>query len=115
MNLTLDGVVAEEQPTSLTWGNPRQLGFNGSGAQVSGPYRTCGLGFERMTYPQFHQWWAASEDGELHAIRLPHPQSGLEIVYQVYVNQFAPRMNTRDDCDAVAAGVDIRLTRIYVT
>jgi hypothetical protein len=115
MNLTLDGVVAEEQPTTLSWSNPRQLGFNGLGAPVYGPYRTCSLGFERMTLLQFHQWWEASEDGELHNVLLPHPQSGLEISYSVYVSQFAPRMNTRDDCDAAAAGVDIRLTRAEVT
>lgn len=115
MNLTLDGVVAEEQPTTVTWDNPRQLGFNGLGVPIWGPYRTVSLGFERMTLPQYHQWWAASEDGELHDVMLPHPQSGLEIVYSVYVSQFAPRMNVRDLCDAAAAGVDIRLTRAYVT
>jgi len=115
VNLTLDGVVAEEQPTTLTWSNPRPLGFNGVGAPVYGPYRTCSLGFERTTFPQFHQWWAASEDGELHTVRLPHPRSGLEVEYSVYVSQFAPRMNTRDDCDAATAGMDIRLTRVYVT
>ncbi len=116
MRITLDDVVTEEQPTSVNWGNPRLLGHEGSlGGPIYGPYRSCGLGFDRLTTVEYYQWWAASEDGVQHQVRLPHPQSGVPTEYTCWVNKFAPRMNARGECEGAAAGVDIRLTRIFVT
>jgi len=115
MKITLDGIVAEVQPTGVNWDTPRQIGHDGNGAPVYGPYRSCSLAFERMTVPQFHQWWAAAQDGEVHEISLPHPaQEFLVEEYECYVGDFAPRMDTRDVCMAAANGVDILLTRVRV-
>lgn len=116
MRITLDGVVAEEQPTSANWNPPRRLGFDGAGAPAFASYRSCSLAFERMTIGQFHQWWAASQDGETHQVSLPHPgRDGITQTYTCYVHDFAPRMDTRDLCEAAANGVDILLTRVEVT
>jgi len=114
MRITLDGVVAEVQPTGVNWSTPRQIGNDGNGAPVYGPHRTCSLAFERMTVPQFHQWWAA-RDGRTHTVSLPHPaQEFLVEDYTCYVGDFAPRMDVRDVCIAAANGVDILLTKIEV-
>ena len=114
MLITLDGVVTEEQPTSMTWSRERDLGNDGIGRPRYGPYRRCSLQFERMTTTEFHQWFEASEDGESHDVRLPHPESGVSTEYSCYVHVFAPRMNNRWECEGVAAGVDITLSRIEV-
>jgi len=115
MRLTLDGVVAEVQPTTTSWSTPRQIGTDGNGAPIYAPYRSCSLAFERMIVPQFHQWWAASQDGVTHEVSLPHPaREGITEVYTCYVGEFAPRQDTRDVCEAANSGVDILLTRIEV-
>jgi len=114
MRITLDSVVVEEQPVSANWSNPKFLGYDGLGAPVYGPYRKCSLGFDRLTTAEYHQWWAASEDGELHQVRLPHPKSGMSTEYECYIAQFSPRMNLRGDCEGAAQGVDIALSRILV-
>lgn len=116
MRISLDGQVTEEQPTTLTWSDPRRLGFDGQGAPVYGPYRSCSLGFERLTTTEYHQWFTASEDGDTHTVVLPHPQSGIMTEYTgVYIQSFAPRMNTRHDCEGLAQGVDIVISKIEVT
>ena len=116
MRITLDGVVAEVQPTSINWSTPRQFGHDGIGRPAYGPYRTCSLAFERMIVPQFHQWWDASQDGESHQVQLPHPaREGIFETYTCYVSDFAPRVNTQDICVSANSGVDILLTRIEVT
>jgi len=115
MKITLDGVVTQEQPTSVNWSRPRRLGFDGLGTPIYGPYRSCSLGFERLTTAEFHQWFEASQDGETHLVRLPHPQSGASTEYVCFVQEFAPRMNNRVECEAGAAGVDITISRIEVT
>ena len=115
MRLELDSVLCDMQPTSLNWSQPRLLGYDGAGAPVYGLYRTCSLAFERMSVVMFQRWWDASQDGLTHTVSLPHPESGILTTYTLYVSEFAPRMNTRDLCEAAAAGVDILLTRIAVT
>ena len=115
MRVALDGVVMEEQPTSVNWSNPRHLGSDGNGAPIYGRYRTCSLGFERLTTTEYHQWYSASEDGDPHDIVLPHPGSGVMTEFQdVYVWSFAPRMNARGDCEGLAQGVDITISKIEV-
>jgi len=115
MKLTLDGVVAEIQSTGVNWQTPKQFGYDGVGQPVYGPFWSCSLSFERLTVPQFHQWWDAAHDGESHQVMLPHPaKDGIHEVYSCRVHNFAPRMDTRDICQAAANGVDILLTRIEV-
>jgi hypothetical protein len=100
----------------VNWGDPPLLGHNGSGAPVYAPYRTCSLSFDRLTLVLFQQLFLASEDGEQHTVRLPHPANdGLMTEYTCYVSKFSPRLNVRDPCTAAAAGVDVLLTRIEVT
>lgn len=115
MLITLDGVVTEEQPTDLSWSEPRKRGNDGLGTPIYGPYRTCSLSFPRLTTTEFHQWFEASQDGETHLVRLPHPQSGVSTEYTCFVQEFAPRMNNRWECEGAAQGVDITLSRIEVT
>ena len=116
MRLTLDDIIVTSQPTSVNWSTARQLGNDGLGAPVYGPYRTCNLGFDRLTVNEFNQWGRASRDGNPHDVRLPHPDRDRVDEYtNVYIYQFSPRLNTRDICRAAAAGVDILITRISVT
>lgn len=114
MKITLDGVVVEEQPTAISWSAPRQLGYDGEGRPIFASYRSCSLAFERMTDTQYHQWFAASRDGNLHTVELPHPQSGILTEFECFVHEFGGRMNARGKCIGYASGVDILLTRIEV-
>lgn len=115
MRIALDDVVVEEQPTSVNWANPVPLGNDGNGAPIYGPYRKCSLAFERLTTTEFHQWFEAAEDGDTHTIVLPHPAIGVMTEYTgVYIESFAPRMNARGDCEGLAQGVDITVSKIEV-
>ena len=114
MRITLDNVVVEMQPTGVSWGDAQEIGRDGNGAPVYAPYRDCSLAFERLTVVEYWQWFGASEDGDSHNVRLPHPSTGTLTEYACYVSKFSPRINTRDVACAAASGVDITLARIYV-
>lgn len=115
MRITIDGIFAEIQPDSMNWEPPRLLSSDGVGAPVRTPNWSCRLGFSRLTVVQYQAWMDAWADGALHAITLPHPSTGFLTSYQCYVRDFTPRLNTRDPCEAAAAGVDVTLTRIQVS
>jgi len=115
MRITIDDILLDIQPTGVNWGDPPPLGHDGNGVPITGPYRSCSLSFDRLTTLHFQQLFAASRDGDSHTVRLPHPENGLMTEYACYVNQFSPRLNVRDLCEAAAAGVDIVLNRIEVT
>jgi hypothetical protein len=114
MILEIDGVPAEHQPTSVTWNPPELLGYNGNGAPIYSSYRTCNLGFDRLMTPDNFGWSEAS-DGEEHDILLPHPDSGTPTVFSCYVARVAPRMDARNECRGVNAGLDVLLNKIEVT
>lgn len=114
MLLAIDGVPAETQPTTCTWNPPPLLGHNGNGLPIYGPYRTCNLGFDRVTVPDLYRWSEASADGLSHDVLLPHPDSGMPEEFECYVSRVAPRLDTRDICQAAASGLDILLNRIEV-
>ena len=115
MFITIDDIGLDIQATGVNWGDPPFLGNDGAGVPIYGPYRTCSLSFDRLTTVLFQQLFAASMDGLSHTVRLPHPENGLMTEFTCYVNQFSPRMNVRDPCEAAAAGVDVLLNRIEVT
>jgi len=115
MKITIDGIFAEIQPDSVNWEPPRLLGSDGLGAPVRTPHWSCRLGFSRLTVVQYQAWASAWADGALHSITLPHPSTGSLVSYQCYVRDFTPRLDTRDPCEAAAAGVDVTLTRIQVS
>ena len=114
MRLAIDGVLVGMQPDSVNWEPPRLLGHDGLGAPIRSPYWSCRLGFSRLTIVQYHFWEEAWADGNLHAVTLPQPATGLLASHQCYIRDFTPRLNTQDSCEAAAAGVDITLTRIIV-
>lgn len=115
MLLEIDGVPAETQPTSCTWNPPALLGYNGVGLPIYSQYRSCNLGFDRITTADLYRWREASEDGLSHDVLLPHPDSGKPEEFDCYVARVAPRMDTRGECYGAAAGLDILLNRIEVT
>jgi len=113
MKLSIDGVVTDMQPDSLTWSPPSIMGRTGLGAPILSPSWACSLGFGRLTVAQYHSWFDVW-DGELHYVSLPHPKNGLVIDYECYVDTVSTRLNTRDVCKAAASGVDIALSRVLV-
>ena len=115
MKITIDNIVVDMQPDSANWEPPRLLGSDGIGAPIRAPYWSCRLGFSLLTVVQYQVWESAWSDGLLHDITLPHPSSGIVTSYECYVRDFTPRLDTRDPCEAAAAGVDITLTRIQVS
>ena len=115
MKITIDGIIEPMQPDSLNWEPPRQTGSDSLGAPVRAPNWSCRLGFSRLTLVQFQNWFEHWEDGELVALELPRPSNGVMTSYNCRVSGFAPRLDTRDSCEAAANGVDITLTGIQVT
>ena len=113
MRITIDTLVAEIQPGSLSWEPPRLLGIDGQGAPVRAPFWTCRLGFSRLTVVQYEAWHEAWGEGTLHIVTLPHPATGVVTGYECYLRDFTPRLDIRADCPA-AMGVDVTLTRIQV-
>ena len=113
--IQLDGGISEMQPQSINWENPGNLGQDGQGAPVYGPYWSCSLGFSYITTAEFDRWHDAV-DGDTHTVRLPHPITGTMTNYTCYVSHVTPRMRTdvQGPCRAAITGADVMLTRIAV-
>jgi len=113
MWLEIDGDLAKAQPDSINWDSWPTLAHDGVLAPVFGPYRSCRLGFNKLTLVEY-ELWHSIHDGALHDISLPHPATGVLTVYACYVESITPRLDTRNTCIAAASGVDIVLSRIEV-
>jgi len=114
--IELDGGISRMQPQSVNWEPPGNMGQDGLGAPVYGPYWTCNLGFSYLTKDEFDQWFHAV-DGATHTVRLPHPTTGAMTDYTCYIQHVTPRMRTDVNgiCTGAVTGADITLTRIQVT
>ena len=114
MRIAIDDVPVFMTPDSLTWENPPEVGTDGNGAPIYGPYWNCRLGFSRLTVVQYQTWYNAV-DGDTHTVTLPRPYDGAITSYTCYIHMISPRMNVKPKDSAAVSGCDILLTRIEVT
>lgn len=114
--IELDGGITRMQPQNINWENPGEMGHDGQGAPIYGPYWSCSLGFSYLTLTEYDRWHDAV-DSVTHTVRLPHPTTGAMTNYTCYVSFVTPRqrIDVQGVCRAGTTGADIGLTRITVT
>jgi hypothetical protein len=112
MKMTVDGNVITHTPDSVAWVPPPQLGTSGLSAPIFAPYHDCRLIFGAITWRSASEEWREYQDGALHQVVLPHPDTEVMTMFTCYIAQMT--YNARTDGCPVAAGAEVELTRIVV-